>query len=184
MHLVIGRDGLIGSALVAELHRRGLPCFGTTRRNQTDAMFLDLSHPIDEDNLIPIWTGVIYLVAAMPKFQDCALEREAWRVNVDAPITLARHYASASRGAFVVFISSDAVEWSGEALARQKAHVESYMRTINAAIIRPARVTQERAPEFASFVVQKAIDQHVGVSYWPPAVPQPISVATLLHAVL
>ena len=70
-------------------------------------------------------------------------------------------------GAAIIFISSDAVETcGGTAYARQKAAAEAYMRTINAAIIRPGRIAPERAREFAAFVVDVALSHRSGIHRW------------------
>jgi nucleoside-diphosphate-sugar epimerase len=170
MHLVIGRDGLVGSALMAQLAERGLPHIGTTRRNRLDAQYLDLSEPLPAE-MMPLWSGVVYLVAAKPNFQGARCDPDAWVVNVDAPIAIARHYRTQSSGVFIVYISSDAMEWEyGTALAVQKMQVESYMQTIDAAIIRPARIGKDRAHEFADFVIGTALAKRAGVSRWEATV--------------
>ena len=169
MHLVIGGDGLVGSALRSKLNSRHLAWQATSRRAiPTEAwpgpVLLDLA-AIDWQYLPMITRGTVYLVAYMSKFIDCESNPLAWRVNVDAQIELARQYSR--HGAFVVFISSEAVEKAGgTAYGRQKAHVESYMRTIDAAIIRPSRIPPNRVDYFAKVVVDIGVERKPGLMRW------------------
>lgn len=161
-HLVIGGYGLIGSALCAELTSRQVPFVATTRRTQQEhAMaFYDLRRS-DPASLPP--ASIVYLVAGMPGFATCEGNRLSWRVNVDAAIALARHY----RHSFVIFISTDAVEWCGAtAYAREKAQVEPIIHAIDGAIVRPAKVTPERAGEFAKALAEVARARKPGVFRW------------------
>jgi hypothetical protein len=104
---------------------------------------------------------VVYLVAAVPKFAECEKNPDTWRVNVDAPIALARLFPSA----FKVFVSSDAVEFAGNtAYARQKAHVEGYMQSIDAAIVRPNRISD--APKFAEYLIEVGQGRRPGLFRW------------------
>lgn len=161
MHLVIGGRGLIGGALVEKLFHRDLAYSFTSRRKEA-AYRCDLAK-LDVDSLPP--ASFVYLVAALPRFADCEALRESWIVNVDAPIAIARHY---HKGAFVVFMSSDTVEYAGStAYGRQKAHAEAYMQSIDAAIVRPVgKVMPERAPELAGFLIDIALRRASGVHRW------------------
>lgn len=109
--LVIGADGVIGSALCDHLARCGHTLFGTTRRkNKVDSnrtLLLDLAEPrIATDHLPDVDIAII--CAAMARFADCRMQPDlARRVNVTAPIAVARRLVE--RGAFVVRLSSSAV---------------------------------------------------------------------------
>jgi dTDP-4-dehydrorhamnose reductase len=109
--LVIGADGVIGSALCDHLARCGHTLFGTTRRkNKVDSnltLFLDLAEPrIATDHLPDVDIAII--CAAMARFAECRMQPHlARRVNVTAPIAVARRLVE--RGAFVVRLSSSAV---------------------------------------------------------------------------
>ena len=109
--LVIGADGVIGSALCDHLERCGHTLFGTTRRkNKVDSnrtLLLDLAEPrIATDHLPDVDIAII--CAAMARFADCRMQPDlARRVNVTAPIAVARRLVE--RGAFVVRLSSSAV---------------------------------------------------------------------------
>jgi dTDP-4-dehydrorhamnose reductase len=109
--LVIGTDGVIGSALYDHLARRGHTVFGTTRRkNKLDSnrtLFLDLAEPrIAIDRLPDV--DIAVMCAAMARFADCRIQPDLARhVNVTAPTALARRLVE--RGAFVVRLSSSAV---------------------------------------------------------------------------
>ena len=111
MHLIIGGKGLVGSALRRELDRRGLPYSSTTRRTGSPSMLrLDLAD-LPPYQQLPPPAEYVWLVAAIPTFQEAEQNPLAWRVNVDAPIELARHYRLFN--STIVFISSNAVEWAG-----------------------------------------------------------------------
>ena len=74
------------------------------------------------------------------------------------------------RGAgFVVYVSSDAVEWCGAtAYARQKAQVESYIQAIDGAVIRPTRVTPALVGDLARLMVDVGLNRKQGVHRWKP----------------
>ena len=169
MHLLIGGDGLVGTALRAEFIARGLDWSASSRREKFSTtpewpqrLFLELTEPLPDS--LP-FANVVYLSAACPKFADCEGNALSWVVNVDAPIALARHYAAL--GTFVVFISSDAVEWCGmTAYGRQKTMVEAFMHTIDAAIMRPSRILPANVSHFASEVVELGLSRKAGVTRW------------------
>lgn len=165
-HLVIGGDGFIGSAVCAELERRQCEFIETTRRDSQALgaqFFFRLG--IDDPHELPA-AEAVYLIAAMPKFQDCEGNPTAWLVNVDAQIAIART-ARAKSGAFIVFISSDCVEWCGStAMARQKAQVESFIQTIDGAIIRPTRVAPALVGDLAREIVRVGLDRKPGLVRW------------------
>lgn len=164
-HFVVGGRGMIGSAVVHELVIRGMDVFWSTRERED---LTHREHHLDLKN-VPDMLGVgrpavVYLVAATHGFAACEGNAESWRVNVDAQIALAR---MVRQYAFVVFVSSDAVEWaSGTAYARQKAQVESYIQAIDGGIVRPARVLPSRAAEVARVIVDVGVNRKVGVTRW------------------
>lgn len=194
-HLVIGGNGLIGTALCAELEKRGIDFLATTRREPPGPLvprirphagwmmpdgklFFDLS--ADDPNVLPP-AEVVYLVAAKPGFASCEGTAESWVVNVDAQIAIARRYQVtmlewikkerefSESSPFIVYVSSDAVEWcGGTAYARQKAQVESYVQAIDGAIIRPTRVTGETVDSLAALMVDVGIGRKQGVHRWKP----------------
>ncbi len=171
VHLIIGGRGLVGSALCREMTRRELQWRSTSRHghdpwrgSQYGTEYLDLAHLPDDTSEYPAPANFIYLVAANAKLAECERDPLAWRVNVDAPIALARYY---HYGSHIIYISSDAVETcSGTAYGRQKAAAETYMQVVNATIVRPSRIPPERAEEFAGFVIDAALKLRSGVLRW------------------
>jgi dTDP-4-dehydrorhamnose reductase len=170
MQLLIGGNGLIGTAVRREMERRYLtgtgPPFRVTTRRESDADDGWILYRLGEnpDQLPP--ATVVYLVAAKPGFAACEGSAESWVVNVDAQIAIARRF---KRMAFVVYVSSDAVETCGvTAYARQKAQVESYIQSINGAIVRPTRVSAERAGDLASLFINVGLARNPGVYRWKP----------------
>jgi len=167
-HLIIGGRGLIGSALVQELGERkdAWPFLATSRRaSDEDDGWLLHRLGLDDPHKLPD-TKVVYLVAAMPGFAVCEGSVESWLVNVDAQIELARRYRNS---AFVVYVSSDAVEWcGGTAYARQKAQVEGFIHAIDGAVVRPTRVPQDKARTLAALLVEVGNGRKQGTHRWKP----------------
>lgn len=161
--LVVGGNGLIGSALAEVLHERCIDVNVTTRRpHQHGRLFLDLSQPIPE--MPP--ADVVFLVAAMPKVFDCQGSELAWRVNADAPIEIAQHYHF-DMDAHVTFVSSDSIHRFGSCdYARAKLHVEGVLHGMRASIIRPAPVAKDRASECAAFIADVGLKRLRGVHRW------------------
>jgi nucleoside-diphosphate-sugar epimerase len=160
--LVVGGDGKIGSALVAHLSAAGHQVIATTRRDDdTTRLRLDMLEPIPD---LPK-ADAVYLVAAVPSLIECERNPSTWIVNVDAPYAIACQMAS--RNAFPVFISSDAVESAGgTAYGRQKAHAETLMHMLMAAIVRPTRVTPERLASLCELLARVGERRLPGVHRW------------------
>ena len=154
-HLVIGSGGFIGSHLFRELAGRKIDAVGYQR-----SAFDVLESP----PALLIDARTVYLCAARKGYADCDRNSQlSWRVNVDAQIAIGQHY---QHSAFVVYISSDAVEFSNSAYAYQKRHVEAYMNTINAAVVRPGSISPERVGEFAKFLADIGTARKRGLARW------------------
>jgi nucleoside-diphosphate-sugar epimerase len=161
--LVVGGDGKIGAALRQYLAASGHDVFYTTRRvDKRDAFYVDLLQPIPE---MPRSIDAVYLVAAVPSLIECERNPATWIINVDAPYAIANQMAA--RNAFPVFVSSDAVESAGgTAYGRQKAHAETLMHMLMAAIVRPTRVTPERLPSLCELLMRVGERRLPGVHRW------------------
>lgn len=160
--LVVGGDGFVGSNLVAVLVTRGHDVLATTRRRGSDVYFLDLAGPI---TWIPS-ADVVFIVAAVNTFQACEGNPQAFRVNVDAPVEIAR-LAVHEQGAFPVFVSSDCVEWCGAtAYARHKALAELGVRMAGGAVVRPSRIAPERVGNFCDLLIDIGARRAPGVHHW------------------
>jgi dTDP-4-dehydrorhamnose reductase len=133
----------------------------TTRRvAEPPARFYDLSFS-DPGGLPEV--GIVYIVAAIPKFAGACAD-EAWAVNVDGPIRVAKRF----RGRSIVFVSSDAVErYNTETYGRQKAFAESFMHTVDAAIVRPCPLTADNVDKCAEFIVKIGTEGRQGIFRWP-----------------
>lgn len=161
--LVIGGDGMIGSALVAELRRRSVAVIETTRRHTSgcNRLHLDMAQAIPE---MPS-AEHIFLVAAMPKVFDCQGSALAWRVNADAPIEIAQQ--AHARNMHITFISSDSIHRFGSCdYARAKLHVEAVLQAMRATIVRPSVVSRDRAAECAAFIADVGLKALGGVHRW------------------
>lgn len=160
--LVIGGDGFVGAALVALLRSRGHDVTATTRRRElADAPFLDLAVPI---SAIPR-ADTVFIVAGVNGFQACEGNPSAYRVNVDAPVEIAR--MAIGQGAFPVFVSSDSVEWCGAtAYARQKAMAELGVRLSGGAVVRPSRIELHRVGSFCELMIDVGARRLPGVFHW------------------
>ena len=161
--LVVGGRGLVGSALVAELRRRGRPFFYTTRDGRDGGIEFDLTTTFA--TVLPD-VDAIYIVAAVASFVPTERDRaHSWRTNVDGPIGVIRRYRAP---AFVVCVSSDAVEYaSGTELARQKAQVEAVaLARENVAVVRPSRITSDRVADFARLLANVGERREAGLFRW------------------
>lgn len=112
--IVIGADGVVGTAIARMLSQRGDVVCGTTRRRSNVSAsrpYLDLAvENIDDVALPPV--DVAFFCAAVVTFAECRLNPDlARRVNVQNTVALARRLVSA--GTRVVTLSSSAVfDWS------------------------------------------------------------------------
>lgn len=159
-HLLIGSNGVLGSALLKCLEERKIDFMQTTRA----ALDLASSDELLSAKLSHLRPSVVYLVAAVTGMMRCRAEPMTWVVNADAPVAIARQFKPYS---FVVFVSSSAVEEAPEhPYAIQKAHVESYIHTIDGAIIRPYKFGPDRAPQLADFIIDVGVNRKVGVHRW------------------
>jgi len=107
--LVIGGDGVMGSALAAQLRRQGRDVVITSRRAATDlgVVRLDLRESLDRWT-VPADTGAAVLCAAVTNQEQCLRDPEGTRaVNVEKTVLLAEKLALA--GCFVVFLSTNYV---------------------------------------------------------------------------
>lgn len=106
---IIGGDSAIGAALGESLRARGAVASSSTRRELVDPVTqfrLDLRSDL-ADFSIPE-CDVVVLAASMTRLAECRLDPEtARRVNFDAQLRLAEQ--AVNRGAFVVFLSTNAV---------------------------------------------------------------------------
>lgn len=167
VHLLIGGYGLVGTAIREVLAANAASFIPTTRREPPPGwLHLDLAKPMAWQ--LPMATRVL-LVAALPGFGPCEGNPLAYRINVDAPIEIAREMLSKqpTRPPFITFMSTDAVENLGlNAYARHKQIVECYMRTIGAAIIRPSKITPDNVAEFARAAVAISDARRPGIYHW------------------
>lgn len=161
--LVVGADGKIGGALVADLKRAGRAVRGTVldpRDADEDRDVLDLAGP-PESWACPS-AEVAYLCAAVTRLEDCRRDPErAFRVNVEGTCGLARRLVGA--GAFVVFLSSNEVLDGHAPLAgaddpvcpateygRQKAEAERRLLALGGSVA-VVRLTKVLGSGFALF---------------------------------
>ena len=153
--LVIGKDGYLGRMLCDWLN-----CPGTSRRTGAQ-LFFDLKS--SDPRTLPD-ADVVYIVAAKTKFRDCEIDDDAWGTNVDGPTRVAHRY----RDSFVVYISSEAAEWSGHtAYGDQKRFAETGIRSVvpfdRLAIVRPAKVTPDRIDDLCTLLQTIGKEKTYGV---------------------
>jgi dTDP-4-dehydrorhamnose reductase len=108
--MVVGIDGIVGGALASHLTMRGHDVFGTTRRTSKideKNYYLNLSESQLRLGDFPNSDAVVFC-AAMTALSECRQNPVvARRINVDAPLELARHMHS--RGAQNILLSTSAV---------------------------------------------------------------------------
>lgn len=148
--LVIGAGGKIGSALCRALIDAGHEVIGTTRK-EVDLTELqsDLYNQFDRPE-------VVYLCAAATRFIDCEDGRDAYLVNVDAPIAIARQFKR--HGVKMVYLSSEAVERALHTnYGMHKALAEMGLQGVGSpTIARLSKVDPETMPDACGFLVRLA----------------------------
>lgn len=164
MHLVIGGDGLIGTALCGELYMRALPYAATSRGDDRGGKIkFNLRAP--DMRVLPSDADIIYLVAAIAGFGACKTNPDAYRVNVDGPRALIRRFPKA----FFVHVSSDVVEMPGVSEYQEhKKAVEAMVDRVNGAVVRPEHVkSSELAADLARVIVDEGLARIPGGLRWP-----------------
>jgi dTDP-4-dehydrorhamnose reductase len=165
MELIIGIDGMVGSALFAEASKRKLEQTGTTRRHNSEGFFLNLEHPSIE-GLKNI--DCAYICAGIVGYKNCEGNPNAYRVNVDGTIALAKKLLQ--QGTFIVFMSSDAVECMlTTSYGLQKAMVEMFLQgTGSAAIIRSGRIERHMLPDLCELLLDIGKNKAAGIYNFVP----------------
>lgn len=150
--LVIGGDSFIGVRLADALRANGHEVACTTRRVGRNAVFFDMRYPIGVPRC-----DVAFICAAMTKFIDCEIDLEAYRVNVDAPINIARQVSD--MGGKVVYFSSEAVEGAlHTAYGMHKALVETALVGIgNAIVVRIGKTDEANVESLCRRVIALAV---------------------------
>lgn len=108
-----------------------------------------------------------FLCAGTKGYAECEGNRKAFRSDVDGNIRLARSLLKG--GAFVVFVSTDAVEWAlHTAYARNRFMVELAIGGLpNVAIFRPAKFDRNNVGEVAKACAAVGLERRVGLTRWP-----------------
>jgi len=107
-----------------------------------------------------------FLCAGTKGTEACENNRKAFRSDVDGNIRLARHLLL--QGCFVVFVSTDAVEWSNSAYARNRWYVELAIGGLpNVAIFRPGKFDSSNVAEVAKACAEVGLNRIAGLTRWP-----------------
>jgi dTDP-4-dehydrorhamnose reductase len=160
--LVVGADGLIGSALARRFRADGREVVATSRHAERGLPPLDLAREASSWPLPP-GIAIAYLCAAVTSAEACrSMESHAWAVNVEGTTDLARRLIEG--GATVVFLSSnmvfdgtvprtraDAATCPGTAYGRMKAEAERRLLAIGERvwIVRMTKVLGTAVPLFS-----------------------------------
>ena len=108
--LIIGCDGMIGTALMSFLVESGVSVIGTTRRKESITSykgFLDLTEKI-EQWIVPPTIEVAVLLAGESKVTVCQKDPERTRqINVEKIVYLANYLIA--NDVFVVYLSTNQV---------------------------------------------------------------------------
>jgi dTDP-4-dehydrorhamnose reductase len=191
--LIIGVDGMIGSALAQEASRRGIPWQGTSRRPGAH-WHLDLAGPPEKWQL-PAHADIAILCAARTKLADCESNpAETRAINVTATIALADRLAR--NGTTLAFLSTSRVfgpsfELPSESTqpepateyGRQKLSVEKHLlaHQPSAKIIRPAKVVSNELPLFRNWHL--ALDKGQTIHPYADLFLSPISLDLLISQI-
>lgn len=163
--LIVGGDSCIGIALAGVLPG----AVRTTRKPSftLNPIYFDLSTP----RTLPadvLRLDTAFLCAGIKGFKECERDPLSWRVNVDGILAMGKQLMRA--GVFVVYVSTDAVEWSDSAYARQKAHAELGLQAFgDPAIVRCQRFDAATAPRLAAYMIEIAQARKPGIYHWSAA---------------
>src|SRR5579862_92659 len=159
-HLVIGCNGIIGSALFAHLQETDANVFGTTQRRalgfKPNVFYLNLLDPVESWDFPDVKFDVVYLCAGICRMSLCEDDPQGTsKVNFHGMTTLANYLAAS--GAFLVYLSTNQV-FSGNQVfvpadatyeprneyGRQKAQVEEWIQKHcpRSAILRLTKVVE------------------------------------------
>ena len=157
--LVIGATGKIGEKLTQALRAAGHDVVTPTRK-ELDLLALPADLFTVADNV-----DVVYICAAMTRFIDCESNPDAYRVNVDAAVEIARQY----RYAKVIYLSSEAVEKALHTnYGLHKALAEQGIRGVcTPTIARLGKVDNNNMEGAVMFLVELAA-KPPGLYRWPP----------------
>lgn len=151
--LVLGHKGVLGSAVMAH-GGDGVRAWDTR-----------LEDPSYETWRLP---RAAILCAGTKGFAENEGNRESFKADVDGNIAIIRHLLR--HGVFVVFVSTDAVEWGGHtAYARNRLLVEQALwLKPNTAVVRPAKFDASNVGSLADLCVRVAKFRKEGLHCWQP----------------
>lgn len=168
MHFVVGADGFLGHALLAEMQGAGRRSLGTTRRSlRADSVLVPFDLMADSAGWeFPSDLETAVLLAAQTSLAICRQQPETTRMlNVERTLLLAERLAQ--KGAFIIFPSTNHV-FNGtrpdmpataahgpiNEYGRQKAAVEAGLadRQIPHAIIRLSKIFDPAQGRFVDWV--------------------------------
>lgn len=161
--LIVGGDGLIGSAIYEELTAREIEAIRTSRRGTPGSWGFDLLS--DPRARLP-QTEVAFICTGINGFVECEGNATSWRVNVDGVLAVAKTLMRA--GSFVLYPSSNAIETLDCAYARQRALVEIGLQAMgDPVIVRCQKVIKENVVSCARAFVDLALKRTPGIFHWP-----------------
>jgi hypothetical protein len=156
--LVVGCQGYIGAKL---MHLSGAEGASHGNPNYHPYHLVDLKYPLDPT---PPQTEIAYICAGINGAQKCEGNAEAYRINVDGTVELAKHYTQ--QGTFVVWISSRSLEWSTSAYARQKQIAEAMLYPLGVGIVRAGRVTADNVDDLCATLMEVGRGRIGGLTIW------------------
>lgn len=197
--LIVGGDGLLGTAARKRLIDAEADCYFTSRRlsarGSDRCLYLDMAEGGRfEPRIAP---KLVLLFAGVTGMLKCKQEPEStYAVNVTSTVALAEKFIN--EGAFVVFPSTNAV-FDGETpspmegspvsytteYGRQKALAEQRLLALDPgarriAVVRLTKVVSSNMPPFASFLSN--LDDHMRCEAFSDLMLSPISVPYVLDA--
>jgi dTDP-4-dehydrorhamnose reductase len=197
MHLVVGGDSLVGSALAARLRADGDDVLVTTRRrdHDGDALFLDLESDSNQWQL-PRNITVAFLCAGVTRIQACEKDpARSARINVAGIPALAQRLHAA--GTFVIYLSTNQV-FDGAAshvkpeapysatteYGRQKAAAEKKVRALGSsvAVVRFTKIFSDDMPVIRAW--SRALRDGEAIQPFSDLVMAPVPLAVCVEALL
>ena len=199
-HLVLGANGIIGSALFSRLQSTGVSTWGTTRRSnatpQQNMLPFDLLDPPATWPFANHHFDVVYLCAGICRMSLCEDDPIGTsKINIDGMMTAAKQLSD--QGAFIVFLSTNQVFAGSEAFVpenapdqplneygRQKSIVEQQIRAHcpRSAIVRLTKVVEPNMPMIKNWI--ERLQQHQPIEAFHDMMLAPVSLRQVLDVLI
>jgi dTDP-4-dehydrorhamnose reductase len=198
-HLIIGANGIIGSALFSRLQSQGAAVWGTSKRSDINQENIFAFNLLDDPATAPFAThpfDIVYLCAGVCRMALCEDDPiTTSKINIDGMMSVARYFRD--KGAFVVFLSTNQVFAGDQSFVpddaphqplneygRQKAIVEQQIRTQcpRSAIVRLTKVVEPNMQMISNWMTR--LKEHQPVEAFHDMMLAPVTLRQVLDVIV